>query len=253
MCVLLVDTVAKPSSAAAIIFNFYDEELIPKVIQLLFTNSPSYDVDHDVKKVIGTLCNWLRSSSGYVHLSKCIVDLLEGLRVRLINTKYKSIISIVPTWLLMFVFDIWQKQQKFDLLMEIANEVIEPLFIALVIPFIRPNVMPVVEIILTSVQHTPEIFQIIIPRIPRVLHAIDQTISTPQNGDVATGENLQKLVDIVSALILHFPASDGSYDEVVSWWTKKKKKSISRMDRKANYWYSFFFEGTNVAKTLSDV
>lgn len=71
----------KHSNAAAIVFNIYDEELIPRAIHLLLTNSPSNDVDCDVKKVISTLCCWLRSSSGYVHLSKCIVDLLEGLRV----------------------------------------------------------------------------------------------------------------------------------------------------------------------------
>lgn len=80
-CVLYLDT-AKPSTAAAIVFNIYDDEVIPKSIHTLLTNTPSNDLDQDVKKVIVTLCNWMRSASGYTYLNKCIIDLLEGLRVK---------------------------------------------------------------------------------------------------------------------------------------------------------------------------
>lgn len=117
-----------------------------------------------------------------------------------------------------------QVQQKYELLLEIANDVIEPLFIALVIPFIRPHVLPVVERILLSIQHTSEVFHKIVPRIPRVLHAIDQSLS--QNGDYTHTEDMQKLVDITSALIYHYPVNDDTYHDLVSRIMYRKKLII---------------------------
>lgn len=100
--------------------------------------------------------------------------------------------------------------------MDIANEVIERLFLSLIIPVIRPIVLPVVIHILTSVQHTPSIFHKLLLRIPNVLNTIETSKSNPINYDTATEENLQKLVDVISALIIHFPVTDTKYKDVVS-------------------------------------
>lgn len=100
--------------------------------------------------------------------------------------------------------------------MDIASQVIEPLCLSLIIPFIRPYVMPVVIYILKSVQNDASIFQKIVPRLPKLLNQIDNTIrSAPANGDSSTVENLQLLVDTISALVLHYPAWDDTYKELV--------------------------------------
>lgn len=71
----------KTSPAAGIIFNIYDEALMPKAIKLLLTNSSNIDIDDDIKKVITTLCIWLRMHSGYTNLNRCIIDMFDALRV----------------------------------------------------------------------------------------------------------------------------------------------------------------------------
>lgn len=200
-----------PSTAAAIVFNIYDDELIPKSIHTLLTNTHSDDLEQDVKKVIVTLCNWMRTASGYVYLNKCIIDLLEGLRV---SEKWSK--SGNCKVYLIFNSCGFQLIQKYDLLLDIAKEVIERLFLSLIIPVIRPIVLPVVIHILTSVQNTPIIFHKILQRIPNVLSSIENSLSNANNYDLATADNLQKLVDVISALILHFPVSDDKYKIVVS-------------------------------------
>lgn len=72
----------RTSAAAGIIFNIYDETLMPKAIKLLLTDSPNLDIDLDIKRVITTLCTWLRMHTGYTNLNRCIIDMFEALRVR---------------------------------------------------------------------------------------------------------------------------------------------------------------------------
>lgn len=105
--------------------------------------------------------------------------------------------------------------QKYDLLIDIANNITEPLFIALIIPFIRHYVMPVVYYILTSIQNDSTIFHKILPRIPKVLAQIEKSIGNTHNADPDTSENLQRLVDLMYALKQHYPVMDDRYRELV--------------------------------------
>lgn len=38
-------------------------------------------MDDEIKKVIITLCTWLRTFSDYNNLNKCIIEMLDGLQV----------------------------------------------------------------------------------------------------------------------------------------------------------------------------
>lgn len=71
----------KTSAAAGIIFNIYDESLMPKIIKTMLSNSVNCDIDNDIKKVINKLCVWLRTHSGYTNLNRCIMAMFEALRV----------------------------------------------------------------------------------------------------------------------------------------------------------------------------
>lgn len=97
--------------------------------------------------------------------------------------------------------------------MEISNQLIEQLFISLIIPCIRPNVFPVVVHILKSAQ-SHELFHKILGRIPKVFHQIENSLGTATN-DISV-RDLQLLVDIVSALMVKFPVNNNIYNEIVS-------------------------------------
>ena len=62
----------------------------------------------------------------------------------------------------MFGFLFFKDQQKYDLLLEMACNEIEYLFLSLIIPFVRPKVAPVVLCILSSIRHTPVVFHKVI-------------------------------------------------------------------------------------------
>lgn len=72
----------KPSAAAGIIFNIYGESL-PDAISILMSNYANTDFDADIKKVITILCHWLQSYSDFSNLNKCIIEMLNGLAVRI--------------------------------------------------------------------------------------------------------------------------------------------------------------------------
>lgn len=105
--------------------------------------------------------------------------------------------------------------QKFELLLDIANSVIEQLFLTLIIPFMRQYVMPVICYILMSVQNDPTVFHKILPRIPKVLKQIELSISATSNMDSDIRENHQRLVDLIYTLRQHYSVTDGRYKELV--------------------------------------
>lgn len=104
--------------------------------------------------------------------------------------------------------------------MELSLSVVERLFIALIIPCIRPNVFPVVIHIMRSAQSL-EIFKKLIPRIPKVLPSVESSVHALSaiNND---WDNLYLMVDIIFALMSKYPVYDDSYKEIVSKLKQKK-------------------------------
>lgn len=93
--------------------------------------------------------------------------------------------------------------------MEIADEVIVQLCISLIIPVVRPNSMKVLSHILCSAQ-SRELFQKIVPRIPKVISAIKNTPSE------STDYDLQHFIDLVSVFVNRYNICDGTFDLIVS-------------------------------------
>lgn len=101
--------------------------------------------------------------------------------------------------------------EKYGLLMEIANAVIEAQFISLIIPVVRPNTIKVFSHILCSAQ-SRALFMKIMPRIPRILEAVRKG---PADGSHAA--DLQHFVDVISAFVERYNTFDGTFDELVSF------------------------------------
>lgn len=98
--------------------------------------------------------------------------------------------------------------------MELSLNVVESLFISLIIPCIRPNTFPVVIHILKSAQSLA-VFEKIMGRIPKVMPAIESSI---RSLSMMTDEArlFQQLIDIIYALLDKFPVFNDSYKDIVS-------------------------------------
>lgn len=114
--------------------------------------------------------------------------------------------------------------------MDIAGHIIVQLFISLIIPIIRPHVMPVVLYILSAAQ-SQKIFDLIVPRVPKVIERIEHSLMI---GDETDEKYLHHLIDVISALTLQFPIY-GGYPEIVS--EEKFPLSISICIINTNFFY----------------
>lgn len=169
-----------PSGAIAIVFQLFPEDLIPKAVSLILS-STEHATDEAIRKTVNVLCNWLRCCVFCQNLNLWILAILNGLR----------------------------EQQKYMLLYDIAMDIIEPLFIALIIPILRPKAAPVVFHVLSSVKHTPAVFHKIISRAPKVIKQLKNDNLNIEE----TKKILQNMVDLLSALMAQFQGYDELYKE----------------------------------------
>lgn len=134
-------------------------------------NSPT-----PIKKIFKTLAAWLETYDFAPDLTIWIVEILRAL---------------------------WD-QQKNDLLLELSMDIIESYCKKLAMPFYLPRLAPIVLCILKSIRHTPRVFNLILPKAPKLLK------------DISKGEQnlLFSFVDVLSALMLHFPANNQHYEEL---------------------------------------
>jgi ubiquitin carboxyl-terminal hydrolase 35/38 len=117
----------RPSSAVTIVLRVVEDQSITKAVDCLLTH---INDDESVKRAVIALCYYLSNLNFAPKLNAWIMDILDGLR----------------------------QQNKFELLLNIAVESIERLTLALIIPYHRPHVAPVVYLMLLSVKHTPAVF-----------------------------------------------------------------------------------------------
>lgn len=170
-----------PSGAVSIVFDFFNEQVIPSAITWMVTQP---DSDEKIKTAVILLCTWLRTTNFTTYLKLWIIGILNGLR----------------------------EKQKYELLREISLEVIEKMFKALMLPIYRENVSSVVMLILASVRDSPVVFHKIIPEIPKVLQVLKKDANRPPYRDI-----IQNIVDLISYLLHEFPTYDDKYKDVVSY------------------------------------
>lgn len=118
-----------PSGTVAIVFQLFPAEWISKAVALILS-STEHATDDAIRKTVNVLCRWLRLCAFCQNLNLWVLAILNRLR----------------------------EQQKYNLLFDIALDVVEPLFLALIIPILRPMIAPVLFHVLSSVKHTPEVF-----------------------------------------------------------------------------------------------
>ncbi|XP_059620954.1 ubiquitin carboxyl-terminal hydrolase 38 [Phlebotomus argentipes] len=173
----LIINPAEPYEAVSVVLQFFDNSQIPRAVNWLLNN---YEQSSDVALTRGfkVLCNWLRVIDFTTNLHVWIIEILNGLR----------------------------EKQKYDLLIDLSLEVIEPLFKRLVLPMYLPKVAPVVQRILTSIRHTPVVFHKILKSVPLVLQVLRQEKFMLWHQRI-----IQDLVDTFAALILTFPGYDDLY------------------------------------------
>lgn len=181
-----------PSAAAGIILHLFDLQLIPKATQWFLSNS-AHTSDEDIKRGVRTLVDWIKYSNFVKNLQHWIIGILTALR----------------------------EQQKYDLLLEIAEANFENLEMLSCIPVYYNDCIMIIILILTSVQHRSYFFHRFIKRYTL------KYISGLSKNKVDLG----LLKDTLMALMLHFPAEtqemEIEYNRVVSFLNDKKVPKIN--------------------------
>lgn len=191
---------SEPNILASSILNLVENDKIRNACIWLLSQFDNTS-DECIKRAFKLLCFWLRGpNSTPLHL--WIIEILKVLRVNLNYTKKIHIFSFIAY----FLYNFFQEQERFDILLDLAAENISELFITLIIPFVRPRSKPIVFLMLASIRHTPKIFHKIIPRTTNVLKQI-------QSED---NSSFQDLLCFFSQLIDLFPGYDEKYEDIVS-------------------------------------
>ncbi|XP_053693027.1 ubiquitin carboxyl-terminal hydrolase 38 [Sabethes cyaneus] len=191
------------SNYASAVLVLVDKSMINTGVTLILQQS-----NRDIKKIFKTLSHWLETYDFAPDLAIWVLEILVRLR----------------------------EQQKQALVRELSLDIIESYFGKLMFPFYRPKLGPVVMCILQSNDNTPDIFQKITPKAPKVLRELskDGTIT-------AKHPNLfQFLVDILSALMLQYPmtGNDGyKYEELDACLQRYPKSKNFRQTLNVPLWY----------------
>lgn len=123
----LIQLEEKPSFAVAIVFELFSPPLITEAVQSLLEQNVQ---DESIRKTVGLLCEWIPLCNFCQNLNLWIMAILRGLR----------------------------EQERFQLLDIIALDNIERLFFFLILPAHRHKVVPIVFHMLSTINHSPEIF-----------------------------------------------------------------------------------------------
>ncbi|KAH8401958.1 hypothetical protein KR009_008926 [Drosophila setifemur] len=184
-----------PSYAVAIVFQLFDSNQILEAVHSLLEHSVQ---DSNIRKTVGLLCDWIVVCTFCSNLNLWVMALLNGLK----------------------------DQGKRVLLDEIALDNIEKLFKLMILPALRVKAAPIVFHMLSTINHTPEVFHKIVPKIPVVLQFLKKQSSAADEIGLDSRNFLQQLVDLTSALMLRFYDHDELYVKV--------KKALQTYDPSPN-------------------
>ncbi|KAM7343675.1 deubiquitinating apoptotic inhibitor isoform 1-T3 [Cochliomyia hominivorax] len=172
-----------PSCALAVIFQLFNSDMVVQAVQSILEQDVP---DENIRKTVSLLCEWLRICNFCQNLHVWIMVILNGL----------------------------QKQNKHALVEQITLENIEQLFSSLIIPVIRPKVVPIVFHMLSSIDQNPEVFHKILPRFPRIINMLKQQSNSSEDYADSTKKILQQLVDCTSQLMTRFYRYDDLYEPI---------------------------------------
>lgn len=175
---LLTSPEREPSQLASTVLQIVEDKQIRNAVLWILSQSENTS-EECIKRGFKRLCVWLRGLN-CCSLHLWIIEILEVLR----------------------------EQGRYDILLELASENIEQLFLTLIIPAIRNRAKPIVFLILSSIRHTPKVFHAIVPRIPKVLHRI--------RDDPDASSMFQDLLALMDHLTQLFPGHNDMYKEIAN-------------------------------------
>jgi hypothetical protein len=120
----LVDRPTEPCPALAAVLHLVDPYLIPKSVRAIL------QAKRDHFCTLRTLCDWLLWWPRATCLSPWVLALIDGL----------------------------EAERQLDVLMEVTLATVEGLFLAVMLPAVRPGVIDVVWRMLASSRHSPQVF-----------------------------------------------------------------------------------------------
>jgi hypothetical protein len=120
----LIDRPTEPCPALAAILHLVDPYLIPKCVRAILQAKQGHS------RTLRTLCDWLLWWHRASCLSPWVLALMDGL----------------------------EAERQLDVLKEVTLATVEGLFVALMLPAVRPGVIDVVWRMFASCRHSPQVF-----------------------------------------------------------------------------------------------
>lgn len=159
----------------AVILQLIQAEAIPTAVKWILHSGYS---EQSLEQALMTLCKWLTRWTLTPNLGILVFHFVKGL----------------------------EAERHYEILVEVTLSHIEQLFQLLILPEHRKSVGPVVQHMLSKIQHSPEAFHKIIPHVGKVLTSL--SIENTESSNFY----LQTVVNLCMALMEHFPGYSHLYD-----------------------------------------
>lgn len=161
----------------SVVLQLIDAEFIPKAVKWILNSGYS---EQNLEQALMTLCDWLSRWTLTPNLGILVLYFIEGL----------------------------EKEQHYEILVEVTMAYIEPLFKLLILPEPRKNVGPVVYHMLTKIQNSPTAFHKVIPHVNSLL------LSLKRESTESSLMCLQDVVNLCMALMDLFPGYQHLYENL---------------------------------------
>lgn len=161
----------------SVVLQLIEPEFIPKAVKWILHSGYS---EQNLEQALMTLCDWLSRWTLTPNLGILVHYFMEGL----------------------------EKEQHYEILVEVTMAYVEQLFKLLILPDHRKNVGPVVRHMLSKVQHSPEAFHKVIPHVNGLLSRLKR-----ENSE-SSRLYLQYIVNLCMALMEHFPGYPHLYENL---------------------------------------
>lgn len=159
----------------AVVLQLIEAEFIPTAVKWILHSGYS---EQNLEQALMTLCSWLSKWTMTPNLGVLVLHFMQGL----------------------------ETEQHYDILVEVTLSHVEQLFKLLILQQHRKNVGPVIQHMLSKVQHSPDAFHKIIPHVGTVVKYLEK------EGTESSLVYLQTIVNLCMALMEHFPGYPGLYE-----------------------------------------
>lgn len=161
----------------SVVLQLIDAEFIPKAVKWILNSGYS---EQNLEQALMTLCDWLSRWTLTPNLGVLVLFFMEGL----------------------------EKEQHYEILVDVTMAYVEQLFKLLILPEPRKNIGPVVYHMLTKIQNSPAAFHKVIPHVKNLLSSLKR-----ENTESSL-MYLQDVVNLCMALMDLFPGYPHLYENL---------------------------------------